>query len=113
MAVSTGPAGLEVVTSRRGDAHVVALRGELELATIGRAEAELGPIEAGECDEIVVDLSGLEFLDSTGIHFLIALRERCAARGRQLSLVAPSGSVRRVLDLSGAAAILTSVEAAA
>ena len=119
MAVSTGRSdapeaqGLGVASTRAGDDHVVALSGELELATIGRAQAEVERAEAGDCRRILFDLTRLEFLDSTGIHFLIDVHKRCAENGRALALVLPRGPVRRVLELSGALAILDSEAVAA
>jgi anti-sigma B factor antagonist len=104
---------LAVASNRDGDDHVIALDGDRELATIASAEAALERIEAGDCRRILFDLSRLEFLDSSGIRLLIGLHQRCQARGRSLSVVAPGGPARRALEMSGALAILAPAEVAA
>jgi anti-anti-sigma factor len=76
-------------------------------------EGALRRVEAGDRRRILFDLSRLDFLDSTGIRLLISLHQRCQARGQSLSVVAPRGPARRVLELSGALAILEPVEVAA
>jgi anti-sigma B factor antagonist len=113
VAVPAGSTGLAIESNRVGDDHVIALGGELELATVPAVEAALQRVEAGDCRRILFDLSRIEFVDSTGIHLLMGLHQRCEARGRSLAVVAPSGPARRVLELSGALAILEPEEIAA
>jgi len=60
----------------------------------------LGPSLNGPGD-LHLDLQGLEFMDSTGIHILIKLIRRLGDRGRVV-LRSPTGEVARVLDLVGA-----------
>ena len=50
----------------------------------------------------MLDLAGLTFMDSSGVHLLFHLAERLATGGRRLAVIAPRGSApRRVLELSG------------
>jgi anti-sigma B factor antagonist len=51
---------------------------------------------------LVVDLSGLEFMDSSALRVLLRAAKRLEAAGRALRLVNPVGEVRRVLELIGA-----------
>jgi anti-sigma B factor antagonist len=113
VAVPTEPAGLSVASEREGDAHVIVLAGDLELATIGAVEAALESVESSDCRRILFDLSRLEFLDSTGIHLLMSVHQRCQARGRSLALVPPAGPARRALEVSGVLTVLPSSEVAA
>lgn len=56
---------------------------------------------AESSDRIVLDLSRVTFLDSTGIGVMVhALNQGRARHGRSLCLVGPTGVVRRVLDLT-------------
>jgi anti-anti-sigma factor len=54
---------------------------------------------------VVVDLSGLEFMDSTGVRFLVEGRNTALERGVKLSLVNGGDAVHRVLTVSGVAAL--------
>jgi anti-sigma B factor antagonist len=98
--------GLGIQSGRQGDDHVIALEGELEMANAAAIDTELRSVEAGDCRGIVIDLRGLSFVDSTGIHMLINAYERSATLGRPLSLLVDQGPVRRVLDVCGALDIL-------
>ncbi len=79
--------------------HVVALHGELDIASAdGLAEALVEV--AGST--LVVDLSDLTFIDSTGIGALVLARNRILAHGQgELVLSRPGGIVRRVLEIVG------------
>jgi anti-sigma B factor antagonist len=79
--------------------HVVALSGELDAATSdGLADALLQT--AGST--VVVDLSGLTFMDSSGIGTLVVARNRIMAEGLgQLVLTRPDTTVGKVLDIVG------------
>ncbi|MFF8264239.1 STAS domain-containing protein [Streptomyces virginiae] len=58
--------------------------------------------EAGGPDEIVVDLSGLSFCDSSGLSALVHARQTAAEHGRRISLRDPQPHFRRLLEMSGA-----------
>ena len=55
---------------------------------------------------MVLDLRGLTFIDSTGLHLLVALEQRAQRDGFLLSLVAPAGPVARAIQLCGLDQIL-------
>ncbi len=79
--------------------HVVALSGELDAATSdGLADA----IVRAAGSTVVVDLSGLTFMDSSGIGALVVAKKRIVAKGLgQLVLTRPGAAVSRVLDIVG------------
>jgi anti-anti-sigma factor len=85
--------------TRNGVRHLV-LTGELDLAAKVQLERSVadGP---GEAACLVVDMSGLTFLDSTGIHFLVGLTKRAERDGWKLSLVPGPERVQRVLEVAG------------
>ena len=49
----------------------------------------------------MLDLRGLSFIDSTGLHLLVALHQRAQRDGFQLALVAPAAPADRAIQLSG------------
>ena len=81
------------------DIHVVALSGELDAATSpGLADA----LVQAAGSTVVVDLSRLTFMDSSGIGALVVARKRIVAEGLgQLVLTRPVAAVSRVLDIVG------------
>lgn len=91
---------LEVET-RPGDGLVqVMLRGELDLSTVERVETELGAVEAGEEKLLVLDLSGLTFLDSTGLRLMVTADQRAQKDGRRLVIIKGPDTVQRVFSIT-------------
>ena len=72
----------EFETEERDGVAVVRLAGELDLAEVGPLQAEFDRLCANGFAKLTVDLSELDFLDSTGLHVLLRLGARCA--GEQL-----------------------------
>ena len=91
---------------------VIAPRGELDLVTVDGFRAELAEA-VGQADRgVVVDLSEVSFIDSTGLGALVEAYNRLRRRRGQLTVVAPAGSVAAVLlNLSGLSARLPVLEA--
>jgi len=94
--------GLVVRGMHEVDALQLALYGELDIATSPMLERRLQMAEGADSDRLVIDLSGLQFLDSAGLHVLVQAQERAQARGRQLSLLRGPRAVQRVFDLTDA-----------
>jgi anti-anti-sigma factor len=94
-----GPKPLAVEVQRRDAVAIVRPRGELDLATVEPLRAALDGIRSTE--RLVVDLRGLSFIDSTGLHLLVALHQRAQRDGLQLTLVAPAAPVDRAIQLCG------------
>jgi anti-sigma B factor antagonist len=84
------------VARRDGAIHVV-LEGELDVASLPRLEAALPDPAAGEL--LVIDLRALEFMDSSGIHVLMALDVASREQGWSLAVVRGPRDVQRVLEL--------------
>jgi len=91
-----GPGALTIELEPAADAVIVGLRGELDLASAGAFEQALRQAEAS-AGRLVVDLSGLGFIDSTGIHVLLEAQRRSGGR---LSLRRGPDEVQRVLELT-------------
>jgi anti-anti-sigma factor len=86
--------------------HVIALAGELDLATADEVEQEIVRVEATDADSIVVDLSDLRFMDSTGVRILLSADARSRADGSRLALLRGPAAVQRVFELSGISDLL-------
>jgi anti-sigma B factor antagonist len=84
----------------RDGAVVVQLTGELDLYNAHAVRDELFAVAAREPDRVVVDLSAVTFIDSTGLGVLIEARTRLANR-RAFLLAAPGLETRRALEISG------------
>ena len=92
---------LAMRSQRDGDVHTIALDGEVDIATAARVEDELLRAEATDAAAIVLDLTELTFIDSTGIRMLVMAEARTRADGSRLTLRRPPDSVMRVLHLAG------------
>ena len=90
---------LALRSERDGDTHVLELIGELDLDGAPRLEEELLRVEAGDAPAIIIDLAGLEFIDSTGIRLLLMAAERCQQSGR-LTLLKGPRQVHRVFEIT-------------
>lgn len=99
----TGPATFTLRSRRAGDSHTLLPTGELDVATTPELERELRRIEASDARTIVLDLSALTFIDSTGIRLAVLADERAQANGKRLMLVRPAPDVFRVFEICGIA----------
>lgn len=75
--------------------------GEADVSCADRLRAELDAALAAQPTELVVDLSELSYIDSTGIGALVATAHRAADTGIAFSVANPQRNVARVLSLLG------------
>lgn len=92
---------LNVSTRQQDDHVVVATTGEIDLHTAPRLQADLAELMQDGSARLIVDLSGVEFCDSTGVNVLLAAMRRAHEQGGSLSLVSPQAAVRKVLGITG------------
>ena len=85
------------------DAGVVriALSGDLDVASAESVEQRLIELEGGGADRVILDLRGLDFIDSTGLSLLINADRRGRQAGRQVTIVSGTGAPRRILETTG------------
>src|SRR5215211_6694237 len=84
-----------------GGASAIAVDGELDLETAPEFTEEIELAVWDTAGAFVLDLTGVTFLDSSGLHALLRARAYLAREDRPLVLVCPAGAARRVLDLAG------------
>jgi anti-sigma B factor antagonist len=92
---------LNVSTSSQGGHAVVTASGELDLYTAPQLQTALAALLREHVDRVVVDLSGIEFCDSTGMNVLLSAMKRLKEQGGTLELAAPRPAVRRILQVTG------------
>jgi anti-anti-sigma factor len=79
--------------------RVLALRGELDLATVGRLRDVLAPLaEDPTVELVVVDLVEVTFIDSTGLMTLLNALRRLVRRGARLVLACSNPTVLRLFE---------------
>ena len=99
---------LRVTSRSQGDHIVLALAGEIDLYTAPRLQAELTAALAGsKSAQLVVDMSAVEFCDSTGMNVLLAAHRLASEKGGSLTLAAPRPPVRKILEVTGLESVFT------
>jgi anti-sigma B factor antagonist len=83
------------------DAPGVAVHGGVDISVADALEEVLDGAIRDSVGAFVIDLSDLDFLESTGLHVLQRARARLGREDRALAIVCPQGPVRRVFELSG------------
>lgn len=91
----------EVEEASVSDAPGVAVKGQLDISDATALEDALQKAIIGSVGAFVIDLTDLEFIDSSGLHVLHRARDLLGREDRQLAVVCPHGPVRRVFELSG------------
>jgi anti-sigma B factor antagonist len=100
--MATPPEDFSISAAEHEGRLHVTLRGELDLATAPEFEQLLdAAIDAGQ--ELLVDLRGLEFMDSSGVRVLVAAHTRAGRAGTRLIIVRPGrdNPVARIIEVSG------------
>ena len=89
------------VVPRRQAVHVCPC-GELDVGTVQEVDARLAELHLAGFDEIVLDLSGLTFFDSSGVHLILRWTRRASEERFSFTVVAGTDVVEPVLELTGA-----------
>ncbi len=95
------PGELLVEVSGTEPAYEVHLHGELDLSTAPQLREELVRLTSDGATAVTVDLSELEFVDSTGLSVLITGLKRLREKGGDMELRSPNPGTRRVLEITG------------
>jgi anti-anti-sigma factor len=90
-------------TNRTGDTVVVKLAGQLDMSATFTLEPELERLtRETAASALVVDMAGVEFMDSSALGLLLATRQRLQADDVRFGVTNPSTPVRRLLELTDA-----------
>jgi anti-sigma B factor antagonist len=92
---------LDFETTRNGTIAVIAATGELDLSGAAALEAEIESLTADpDLGTVVLDLSGLEFMDSSGLRTIVLADMRAREAGRRFVLVWGPETVHRVFEIT-------------
>ena len=95
----------ETTVVHEDDAIVIYVNGEIDIAACERLRDAIEP-NMGPHQTIILDLSGVEFMDSSSLPILVQARGALTVDGGSLKLRNPSAAAHRLLSVSGAEALL-------
>ena len=91
---------LAVERTSRDGVDVLLVEGEIDVATAPRLIAALNDAVADAVRSVVIDLTSVGFMDSTGLALLINAHRRLTRRRKGFAVVCPAGPLRRVFELT-------------
>ncbi len=94
------------------DRLIVRLEGELDMANAPLLQSAIDGVGLDAQTIVVLDLEGLQFMDSTGLRILLALRERTLEQGHEFAVTPGTQQVQRLLSLTGVADHLRTIATA-
>jgi anti-anti-sigma factor len=89
---------LEITRTSVQGAAALGVHGQIDLTTAAVLEGTLDTAIRESVGALVLDLSGVDFMDSSGVNALLRARALLGREGRDLVLVCPAGPVRHVLE---------------
>lgn len=94
---------MPIELERTADAgvDVVHVSGEVDVLTSAALADELGRTPATDATRLVVDLDGVDFLDSTGLGVLVNTRKRIVGAGGRLAVAASSPRITKLFSITG------------
>lgn len=98
--------GPRIALSQQGSNVTITLDGEWDLAAQGAVRRAVRHALSLQPARVVLDLSGLTFIDSSGVHAVIALATRAARLKIELSIIPGPAAIQRIFDLCGLTARL-------
>ena len=92
---------LDVLVTRDGGTATIVLAGELDTYTVPQLRSVIDELIAGACNDVTLDIGGVDFIDSTGLSTFVAVRKLLAARNGTLRLIRCTERVARLLEMCG------------
>jgi anti-sigma B factor antagonist len=79
----------------------LSISGEIDLATVDQLERDLKDCEESESGNLAVDLTGADFMDSSGLRCLVMADRSYRDAERRFALIVENGPISRLIELSG------------
>ncbi|WP_207549906.1 STAS domain-containing protein [Thermostaphylospora chromogena] len=98
---------LKVSTRSHDGNAIVAVSGEIDLYTAPRLQSEFTRLLDEGPTRVVIDMSGVDFCDSTGMNVLLSALKRLKEHGGALEIAAPRPAVRKILQVTGLDSVFT------
>jgi anti-anti-sigma factor len=92
---------LRIYTSVSGDRYTFSLSGELDIASAQVLDATLAEACSGGASEVVLDLGGVDFMDSEGLNAILRGKIRCEEHSCRYSVTPAQRPVQRVFQVTG------------
>ena len=92
---------MQILQDRQGDTTVVAVAGRLDSTSAPSFRDTLAALDAEAARRIVLDLGGVDYISSAGLHVLFELAKRMRLSGGALAICALGDHARRVFELAG------------
>jgi anti-sigma B factor antagonist len=90
---------LSVTRTSQGTTQVVAVAGELDVASIEQVGSVIDQSLSEEPETLLLDLSKVDFCDSSGVHLVLRTHRRSQSSRTRLRVIPPTGTARRVFDI--------------
>jgi len=100
------PNAFRLLIEPTGTATVVAVHGELDIATVDGLRSALGVVTNDRFAHLVVDLAGATFVDSVGVGAILHAKQRLGDTGRLAIVVAPESYAQVIFEVVGVDAVL-------
>lgn len=100
----------QVGLENQGEFAVARAQGEIDLATVELLDLAVESALSEGVKKLVIDLTEVTFLDSTGVRSLLSTDERVRALGGELTIVVAGGPVSRTLSVTAVDKILRIVD---
>jgi anti-anti-sigma factor len=92
---------LRICAERDGSNFYLRLTGELDFSNVKLLNGELDRLEKSDAEQLIVDLTGLEFIDSSGIALLVRASQRSAEDSNRLRIKRSDHlAVKRILGVA-------------
>lgn len=97
---------LTVQSQRRDGVVIIAVTGELDMATAPHLQAHIADLLEQGHSRLIFDLAEVSFCDSTGLSVFVRAKNNCTDAGGEILLAAPQRGVLRILEVSGLVEVL-------